>query len=166
MRHLGCVSWQLTSAIWKPGTVSQLYRPSKSRERDVFPPNPVFSICPWPQEPGSKPRGYQPEGGTTSPWSCSLFSLPRTGAWLPTLDKVFTFQKTNSEQYKLLFNSRYFIHLRDVIHFHVQILAYRIYRYWKKLLIEVAHPRALYFCDMPVAHNHHSPRSVSQMQQL
>ena len=136
-----------------------------SRERDVFPQNPVYSICPWPQRHGCKRCGYQPEKGRTSPWSGSL-SLPRTGAWLPILDKVFTFQKTNSEQYKLLFNSRYFIHLRDVIHFHVQISACLVCKYWKKLLMEVAHTRAPYFCDMPVAHNHHSPRSVSQMLQL
>lgn len=112
-------------------------------------------------------RGYQPEEGTTTLLSCSLFSLPRTGARLPMLDEVFTFQKTNSEQYKLLsIAGTLYICDRDFLHFHVQISAHLVYRHWKKLLMEVAHTRAPYFCDTTVAHNYHSPRSVSQMQQI
>lgn len=71
----------------------------------------------------------------------------------------------SNTNYSLIAGTLY-ISDRGVIHFHVQISACLVYRYWKKLLMEVAHTRAPYFCDMPVAHNHHSPRSVSQMQQL
>lgn len=121
VRHLGWVSWHLTSDIWRPDTVSQLYRLSESRKRDGFPQNPVYSICPWPQWHECKPCRDQPEQGNMSPWSCSLLSLCRTEAWSPILDEALRFQKTNLEHYKLLFNSRYFIHLRDVIHLCKQI---------------------------------------------
>lgn len=133
----------------------------------MFPQKPVYSICPWPQRLGCKPRGYQPEEGMTTLCSCSLFSLPRTGAWLSILDEVFKFEKTiQSNTNNSSIAGTLYISDRNVIHFHVQISARLVYRYWKKLLMEVAHTTAPYFCDVPVAHNHHSPRSVNQMQQL
>lgn len=86
----------------------------------------------------------------------ALFSLCRKEGWLPILDEALRFQKTNSEHYKLLCSSRYVIHLRDVIY--RPHSAHLVRGYWKKLLMEVALSRTPYSCDIPVAHNHHSPR--------
>lgn len=161
VRDLGWVSWHLTSDDRKPGTVSQLYRLSWVKKKrlvsskpSVF--HPSMSAVAWMY----KPCRYQPEEANTSLWSCSLFSLCRTGGWLHILG-VLRFQKTNSEHYKLLFPSTYFIHLRDVIHFYIQISLSAFWRrnyFSKKLLMEVAVTRAPCCCNMPVAHNHHSPR--------